>query len=110
MHLYVRDRCGFYFSPGTMGSRARDKVLCVRTYRGMCGHGAGMKGRSMEKGRREDQFKLAPAISNRLLGPVILRGGSRSISKLHMCRLRLLCPWGRMQEARGMWHGCEVRC
>lgn len=109
MHLHIGDHCGFYFSLGTMGSRARDKVLCVRTYWGMCGHGAGIKGRRLQKERRENQFKSALAISNRLFGPVILGGGLRSVSKLHVCRLRLLCPWCRMQEARGMWHGCEVR-
>lgn len=79
MPLYVGDHCGFYFSLGAMGRRARDSVLCVRTSWGMCGRGAGIKGRGLENERRENPLKLAPTLSNRLFGPVILEGGLHSL-------------------------------
>lgn len=81
----------------------------------------------MEKKRRENQFKLAPGICNQLFGPYEMASysgggrkayvhwmpspvGSRYISALHVCRPRVPCPRGRMQELRGTRHACEVGC
>ena len=80
-----------------------------------------------EKGR-ESQFKVvsAAAVADWLFGPDEMAshsgGGGKQMSfgrrlpwvscctsGLLVCGFRTLCPWGREQEARGTWCGCEMR-